>query len=170
MHRDERTKMKIFDRTGEHWLFGCGIIYLCLGFADIFVLTLQWTPWIQMGWLTSMVLPFLFPPLGRWLNMDITWDKNMFSMLKKKPSNVVPFPKEPEHGGGDGGGSVPPEPKKPSVTYYTLGMTSENRLEFKMGYSAITMNHGGVTNLIQQLQTFQKQLAQYEGIEESTEE
>jgi hypothetical protein len=35
-----------------------------------------------------------------------------------------------------------------------------------MGGSAITMNHGGVTNLIEQLELFQKQLAQYEGIEE----
>ena len=77
------------------------------------------------------------------------------------PENVVPFPApkpklvEP-----------PPEPKKPAVTYYSLGMTSENRLEFKMGYSAITMNYGGVTNLIDQLETFKKQLAEYEGIGE----
>ena len=84
----------------------------------------------------------------------------------KAKSNVVPFPKEPEHGGGDGGGYLPPEPKKPPVTFYTLGMTSENRLEFKMGYSAITMNYGGVTNLIKQLEVYQKQLAEYEGIEE----
>jgi hypothetical protein len=91
----------------------------------------------------------------------------MFNMFKKKPSNVVPFPKqeETEYGGGDGGGYIP-EPKKPAVTYYTLGMTSENRLEFKMGYSAITMNHGGVTNMIEQLKTYQRQLAEIEGIEE----
>jgi hypothetical protein len=80
----------------------------------------------------------------------------------------VPFPNQPEYGDGD----VPPpqEPKKPSVTYYSLGMTSENRLELRMGYSAITMNHGGVTNLIEQLETFKKQLAQYEGIEEDNEQ
>lgn len=95
----------------------------------------------------------------------------MFDWLKKKPSNVVPFPKqeETEYSGGDGGGYIPPEPKKPAVTYYTLGMTSEGRLEFKMGYSAITMNHGGVANLIEQLETFKKQLAEYEGIEEHNE-
>ena len=118
---------------------------------------------IQIGWVCIIALPLVCNPLARWLNMK---ENNMLSMFKKKPSNVVPFPKEPEHGGGDGGGYLPPEPKKPSVTYYTLGMTSENRLEFKMGYSAITMNHGGVVNLIEQLKTFQKQLAQYEGIEE----
>ena len=45
-------------------------------------------------------------------------------------------------------------------------MTSENRLEFKMGYSAITMNYGGITNMIEQLKIYQKQLAEIEGIEE----
>jgi hypothetical protein len=91
----------------------------------------------------------------------------MFDMFKKKPSNVVPFPKqeETEYGGGDGGGYIP-EPKKPAVTYYSLGMTSENRLEFKMGGSAITMNHDGCVNLMEQLEVFRKQLAQYEGKEE----
>lgn len=90
----------------------------------------------------------------------------MFDMFKKKPSNVVPFPKqeETEYGGGDGG--YIPEPKKPAVTYYSLGMTSENRLELKMGYSTITMNHGGCVNLMEQLEVFRKQLAQYEGKEE----
>jgi hypothetical protein len=45
-------------------------------------------------------------------------------------------------------------------------MTSEGRLEFKMGYSAITMNYGGVCNLMDQLELYKKQLAEYEGIEE----
>jgi hypothetical protein len=45
-------------------------------------------------------------------------------------------------------------------------MTSENRLELKMGYSTITMNHGGCVNLMEQLEVFRKQLAQYEGKEE----
>jgi hypothetical protein len=120
---------------------------------------------IEFAWLCIIALPLVCNPLARRLNMK---ENHMFDMFKKKPSNVVPFPKEPEHGGGDGGGYIP-EPKKPSVTYYTLGMTSENRLEFKMGYSAITMNYGGVVNLIEQLETFKKQLAQYEGIEETNE-
>jgi hypothetical protein len=90
----------------------------------------------------------------------------MFDMFKKKPSNVVPFPKqeETEYGGGDGG--YIPEPKKPAVTYYSLGMTSENRLELKIGHSAITMNHDGLRNFMDQLEVFSKQLAEYEGIED----
>ena len=123
---------------------------------------------VELVWLVMVALPLMCNPLARWLNMK---ENHMFDMFKKKPNNVVPFPKqeETEYGGGDGGGYLPPEPKKPSVTYYSLGMTSENRLEFKMGYSAITMNHGGVVNLIEQLETFKKQLAQYEGIEETNE-
>ena len=156
--------MKLFARTGGHWLFWSGFIYLSLTAVVAFSPYSDYTMLVQLVWLVMVALPLVCNPLARWLNMK---ENHMFDVFKKKPSNVVPFPKEPEHGGGDGGGYIP-EPKKPTVTYYTLGMTSENRLEFKMGYSAITMNHGGVTNLIEQLETFKKQLAQYEGINEET--
>ena len=129
----------------------------------------DYTMLVELVWLVMVALPLVCNPLARWLNMK---ENNMFDVFKKKnklPDNVVPFPKEPAHGGGDGG-NTPPEPKKPAVTYYTLGMTSENRLEFRMGYSAITMNYGGICNLMDQLETFKKQLAQYEGIEEHTDE
>ena len=153
--------MKLFARSGGHWLFWSGFTYLSLTAVVAFSPYSQYTMCVQLVWLVMVALPLVCNPLARWLNMK---ENHMFDVFKKKPSNVVPFPKEPEHGGGDGGDI--PEPKKPSVTYYTLGMTSENRLEFKMGYSAITMNHGGVVNLIEQLETFKKQLAQYEGIED----
>jgi len=154
--------MKLFARSGGHWLFWSGVFYISLALSVAFSPYGQYTWYTQIVWLLLVSLPLVCNPLARWLNMK---ENNMFDMFKKKPSNVVPFPKEPEHGGGDGGGYTP-EPKKPAVTYYTLGMNSDNRLEFKMGYSAITMNHGGVSNLIEQLETFKKQLAQYEGIEE----
>ena len=154
--------MKLFARTGGHWLFWSGFIYLSLTAVVAFSPYSDYTMLVQLVWLVMVALPLVCNPLARWLNMRET---HMFDMFKKKPSNVVPFPKEPEHGGGDGGGYIP-EPKKPAVTYYTLGMTSENRLEFRMGYSAITMNYGGICNLMDQLETFKKQLAQYEGVEE----
>jgi len=159
--------MKLFDRTGGHWLFWSGLLYLSVTVLVALSPYRDYTMLVELVWLVMVALPLICNPLARWLNMreNHMLDKLFF----KKPSNVVPFPKEPEHGGGDGGGYIP-EPKKPAVTYYTLGMTSENRVEFKMGYSAITMNHGGVTNLIEQLETFKKQLAQYEGIEEETDE
>jgi len=158
--------MKLFDRTGGHWLFWCGVFYISSVVLVVNSPYRQYTWCTQTVWTFLMSLPLICNPLARWLNMR---ENHMFDKLFfKKPNNVVPFPKqeETEYGGGDGGGYIPPEPKKPSVTYYSLGMTSENRLEFKMGYSAITMNYGGVTNLIEQLETFKKQLAQYEGIEE----
>lgn len=155
--------MKLFARTGGHWLFWCGFLYLSLSLGIAFGPYRDYTLLVQLGWIISMSLPLVCNPLARWLNMR---ENHMFNNLFfKKPSNVVPFPKQEETEYGGGGGYIP-EPKKPAVTYYSLGMTSENRLELKMGYSAITMNHGGVTNLIEQLKTFQAQLAEYEGIEE----
>jgi hypothetical protein len=157
--------MKLFERSGGYWLFWWSAVYFVIGMLDLFVLKRDLFPLTQIAWLCIIALPLVCNPLARWLNMK---ENHMLSMFKKKPSNVVPFPNQPEYGDGDG--PPPQEPKKPSVTYYSLGMTSENRLELKMGYSAITMNHGGVTNLIEQLETFKKQLAQYEGIEEHTNE
>jgi hypothetical protein len=154
--------MKLFGRTGGYYLFWTGFVYFWIGMYLAF--THYDRPELAtLGFVLVLSVPLLVPPVARYFNMEPV----MFDMFKKKTSNVVPFPKQEEtqHGGGDGGGYIP-EPKKPSVTYYTLGMTSENRLELKMGYSAITMNYGGVTNLIEQLETFKKQLAEYEGIEE----
>jgi len=161
--------MKLFERTGGYWMFWTGAIYLGIGLPVALYYKDIRPELIQLVWLIVLAMPFWCPPVGRWLNMDVEWDRKMLNWLKKKPSNVIPFPEQKEtteYGGGDGGGYLPPEPKKPAVTYYTLGMTSENRLEFKMGYSAITMNHDGLVNLMEQLEVFRKQLAEYEGIEE----
>jgi len=152
--------MKLFDRTGGHWLFWSGLLYLSVTVLVALSPYRDYTMFVELVWLVMVALPLICNPLARWLNMK---ENHMFDLFKKNkmPKNVVPFPApapklvEP-----------PPEPKKPPVTYYTLGMNSDNRLEFKMGYSAISMNYGGVTNLIEQLETFKKQLAEYEGIEE----
>jgi len=150
----------LFDRTGGHWLFWSGLLYLSVTVLVALSPYRDYTMLVELVWLVMVALPLVCNPLARWLNMK---ENHMFDLFKKNkmPKNVVPFPApapklvEP-----------PPEPKKPPVTYYTLGMNSDNRLEFKMGYSAISMNYGGVTNLIEQLETFKKQLAEYEGIEE----
>ena len=81
----------------------------------------------------------------------------MFNLFKKNkmPENVVPFPTpaprlvEP-----------PAPPEKESKTYYTFGLTNDNRLSFQMGYTTLTMNHAGVQNLIDQLEFFKNQLCQ----------
>jgi hypothetical protein len=71
----------------------------------------------------------------------------------KKPdySNVVKFPERTP--------AVPyVEPPKQEETYYSIGVTSENRITLKTGYSTLTMNRKGVENLIQQLAVFRDQL------------
>jgi hypothetical protein len=79
----------------------------------------------------------------------------MFDFFKKKDySNVVKFP-EPV--------VVPDtpyvEPPKPEPkTYYTFGLTNDNRVSFTMGYTTLTMNDVGVQQLIDQLEFFQSQL------------
>ena len=152
--------MKLFDRTGGHWLFWCGVFYVMVILGVAFSPYRDYTVVLQGLWLISISIPLWCNPLARWLNMK---ENTMFDLFKKNkmPKNVVPFPAPPPKLV-----EPPPEPKKPPVTYYSLGMNSDNRLEFKMGYSAISMNYGGITNLIEQLEVYKKQLAKYEGIEE----
>jgi len=150
--------MKLFARSGGHWLFWSGVFYISLVILVALSPYGQYTWYTQIVWIVLISLPLVCNPLARWLNMR---ENHMFDLFKKNkmPKNVVPFPASPPKLV-----ESPPEPKKAPVTYYSLGMNSENRLEFKMGYSAISMNYGGVTNLIEQLEVYKKQLADYEGI------
>lgn len=118
-----------------------------------------------------MVFPFIHPPFGRWLNMNITWDKNMFDWFGNKNkveegnSNVVKFP-EPK--------AVPSMPKveppkaeePPAKIFYRFGVTDNNRVSFSMGYSEITMTKLGCQNMIDQITVFMNQLTDDE--EETT--
>jgi hypothetical protein len=112
-----------------------------------------------------VALPLMCNPLARWLNMKET---HMFDWMKKNkmPANVVPFPApqavpkvEP-----------PKEPEKPVSTYYRLGITNNGRVSFQMGYSEITMNAGGIDNMIKQLECFRDQILKYEKDEEHDDE
>ena len=95
----------------------------------------------------------------------------MFDFFKSRKEreaeydNVVKFPKpeavpyvEP-----------PKEPEKPVTTYYRLGITNNGRVSFQMGYSEITMNAGGIDNMIAQLECFRDQIEQYEERSEAEE-
>lgn len=78
----------------------------------------------------------------------------MFDWFGRKPDydNVVKFPEQVK---------VPApyaDPPMKEQEYYSIGVTSENRVTFKIGYSTLTMNRKGVENLIQQLQVFRDQL------------
>ena len=52
----------------------------------------------------------------------------------------------------------PEKPVKEPKTYYTFGLTDDNRLSFTMGYTTLTMNRPGVQHLIDQLEFFKNQL------------
>jgi hypothetical protein len=79
----------------------------------------------------------------------------MFDWFKKRDySNVIKFPEpkivpEVPH-------VEPPAPK----TYYTFGLTDDNRVSFTMGYTTLTMNSVGIDQLIAQLEFFRDQLDQ----------
>ena len=53
--------------------------------------------------------------------------------------------------------SMPEEVKK-SQTCYSIGMTDDNRVSLHIGYSNVTMNAAGVTNMIHQLELFRDQI------------
>lgn len=147
--------MKLFKRTGGHWLFWGGVVYLIVVFAVATFLNADYTIPIQLLWLVIMGLPLMCNPLARWLNMKET---HMFDWMKKKdklPKNVVPFP-EPKTGPK----LVPAAPakEKDPITFYRLGLTDNNRVSLAMGYSEVTMNYDGVGNMIKQLEVFRDQL------------
>jgi hypothetical protein len=72
--------------------------------------------------------------------------KNVVSLPFPKPV-VVPY--------------VEP-PKEKEQEYYSIGITSENRITLKTGYTTLTMNHKGCSDLIEQLQVFMKQIEEKE--------
>lgn len=82
----------------------------------------------------------------------------MFNWFKKTDySDVINFPETKTIP------SVPYiEPPKKEQEYYSIGVTSENRITFKTGISTLTMNREGVENLIQQLAVFRDQIKEEE--------
>lgn len=145
-----------FGRTGGYWIFWCSAIYLAIGLYCALYYKEVPTQYIQLVWILVLAMPFYFPPLGRWLNMDITWDQKMFNLFgKKEPTdNVYELPTLK---------AVPPMPEvkkeEPAKIYYRLGLTDNNRVAFSMGYTEITMNYEGCQQLIDQIEFFQSQLA-----------
>ena len=149
--------MKLFERTGGYWLFWWSVVYFLAGMVDLFVFKTDWFPWVQVGWLFIIALPFVCNPLARWLNMK---ENTMFDWMKKNkmPENVVPFPAPravPDNP------YIPPAPREKDPTiHYTIGHTDDNRVAFRLGYSTLMMNYQGVQSLIDQLEMYKNQLYQ----------
>lgn len=153
----------LWQRTGGYYLFWTGFVYFFAGMIDVFVYKFDTVGALQILWIAALVFPFTYPPFGRWLNMDITWSKNMFNWFGKgkdaysdeAKNNVynLPLPKlvtpVPE---------VAPPKEEPAKIFYRIGATDQNRVAFSMGMMEITMNREGVDNMIKQLEVFRDQL------------
>jgi hypothetical protein len=155
--------MKLFGRTGGHYLFWTGFVYLFAGVGLLALGFKEYAVYASPTWITVLSLPFVIPPFGRWLNMNIDWDKNMFDFFRRRTakdyldeaSNVykLPAPK-----------LVPPMPEvappkeEPAKIFYRIGATDQNRVAFSMGQMEITMNREGCQQLIDQLTVFMNQI------------
>jgi len=49
------------------------------------------------------------------------------------------------------------EPPKQEQEHYSIGITDDNRITLRVGYTTLTMNQEGVLNLIEALELFAKQ-------------
>lgn len=99
--------------------------------------------------------------------MRVTWDKDMFNMFGKKDYVTKGTTTDNDYV------DFVPEVKaqeKPPVTYYTLGITSENRVELRIGYASIAMNKRGLEDLINQLEVFHDSLNDENPTKEETNE
>jgi hypothetical protein len=157
----------LFGRSGGYYLFYASFIYLLAGAYNVFVYHFAPVELIQMVWISVMALPFAVPPVGRYFNMNVTWDRDWFQKKEtvvndsELPENVVQFP-EPKLVPPMPQVQPPKEPEKPVSTYYRLGITNNSRVSFQMGYSEITMNAEGIDNMIKQLEVFRDQIREYE--------
>jgi len=149
--------MKLFARSGGHWLFWSGFLYLSLTAVVALSPYGQYTWYTQIVWVMLLSLPLVCNPLARWLNMK---ENTMFDWMKKNkmPANVVPFPGSTKPHLPKELPEPTPKPEKVSKTYYTFGLTNDNRVSFAMGYTTLTMNAAGVDQLIAQLEFFRDQL------------
>ena len=158
--------MTLFGRSGGYYLFWLSAVYLVVGLADV---KYRFIPveYLQMIWIACLAIPFLFPPFGRWLNMDVNWDRKMFNK-ETPPDNVIKFPTwndlPPPDAGLPKPKLVPPMPEvvppkeEPAKIYYRIGVTDQQRISFSLGVSEITMNKMGCQHMIEQLTVFMNQL------------
>lgn len=152
--------MKLFARTGGHWLFYISAVYFVASMWSL----IAGVPaiWLAPMYVIFLAMPFWFPPLGRSINLLVDWDIKMFNFFRSKTAkdyldetkdNVYNLPKPK---------AVPPMPEvkkeEPAKIFYRLGLTDNNRVAFSMGYSEITMSRQGVQQMIDQLEFFQSQL------------
>jgi hypothetical protein len=156
--------MKLFGRTGGYYLFWTGAVYLVTGVTCALFFREVRLEFLQIIWLATLALPFTYPPLGRYFNLDVEWDKNMFwrkrQIADKVAKDIGDFPETPE---------VPvvnePEDKfDNSDATYTIGRNNAGntqlRIKLEYGSTTLTMGPEAVVDMIEQLSvTIRKQYA-----------
>ena len=146
--------MKLFGRSSGYYLFWTGFVYFWVGMYLAFSHAAR-PEYATLGFVLALSVPLWCPPVARYFNMEPLMF-NLFGKKNKEENKVVDFPapkavpKMPQ--------VEPPKEEKPDVTYYRLGLTSNNRVSFHMGYTEITMNAAGCQQMIDQLTFFQSQL------------
>lgn len=143
--------MKLFGRSNGYYLFWTAFVYFWVGMY-LAITHVARPEFATLGFLLALSVPLWCPPVARYFNMEPLMFNWFGKKDKQEPSNVVPFPKPVPYI------DPPKQPEKPAVTYYRLGITSDNRVSFQMGYSEITMNAAGIDNMIRQLECFRDQL------------
>jgi hypothetical protein len=140
--------MKLFERTGGHYLFWVGFVYLTVGTYNVFIYHFVPSEVLSLFWIGFLFLPFAVPQLGRWLNMSMPWDNREETPVS---DNVVKFP-EPK--------LVPlpsvPDAKLKQQEHYRVGTTLDGQttltLMVENGTSlTLTMNKGSCEHLIKML-------------------
>lgn len=152
---------RVFNRSGGCYLFWSAAIYLVAGLGLLSFGYKSYSQYAAPIWIAVLALPFVVPPFGRWLHMDITWDQNMFNFGKKKTDNVIKFPEKglPEPKTNPPMPEVNPPKKSDLKVFYRFGVTDQrDRVAFSMGNMEITMNKKGCQDMIDQLTFFMNKL------------
>lgn len=152
--------MKLFARTGGHWLFWTGFCYMVGGLVVINSSYSDYTYLVQILWIAAMVLPFTLPPFGRWLNMNVDWDKDMFGWRKKQIAEQVAKDNPPledvKCAEVEETVAQPAEEKFDATeATYTIGKNNAGNTQLRMkleyGSASLTMAPDAVVELIEQL-------------------
>ena len=67
-------KRLLWQRSGGHYLFWLSAIYLVVGFINIAYKFTE-AEYIQIVWILCLMIPLIFKPVARWLNMRTIWEQ-----------------------------------------------------------------------------------------------
>jgi hypothetical protein len=153
--------MKLFGRTGGYYLFWSGFLYIVASIICINMFPGLPQVFVQLGWVTALMLPLTVPQIGRYFNMptlgDVMWRKREIGDKVAndiEDANVLQFPEVKK---------IPPMPTVAPPTNeldvaqppYTIGKNDSGNIQFRMrtdyGSTWLTMNDEGVISLIEDL-------------------